>query len=149
MSCIFRLQFLFLAACCYSQLSWVTALGYKLPRRPQISLWKILFYYKPIIASVSIGTSDQQLCVHSTDLAALSSVITTCPRALTLTPQSSVRTSQRTQYVSVFKGHSVMQIREIMTVCCEIHMKNVNTPRWKKCILLVLNVPVNVVNNKP
>ena len=69
------------------------------------------------------------LRVHSTALAPLGSVVTTCSPALTLTPQNSVRTSQRTQYVSVFKGHSTLQIREIMAVCCEIHMKNVNTPR--------------------
>jgi len=73
--------------------------------------------------------SVQLLRVHSTALTPLGTVVTTCPPALILTPQSSVRISQRTQYVSVFKGHSVMQIREIMAVCCEIHMKNVNTPR--------------------
>jgi len=63
---------------------------------------KILIYYRHIIASVSTGMSGQLLRVHSTALAPLGSVVTTCPPALTLTPQSSVRTSQRTQYVSVF-----------------------------------------------
>jgi len=131
MSCIFRLQCLFLAACCFSQLSWVTARGYTLSWRPLISLWKILICYKPIIASVSNRTSGQLLRVRSTALAPLGSVVTTCPPALKLTPQNSVRTSQRTQCVSVSKGHSALQIREIMAVCCEIHMKNVNTPLWR------------------
>ena len=75
MSCIFCLQCLFLAACRYSQLSWVTELGYTLPRRPQISLWKILIYYSHVIVSVSTETSSQLLRVHSTALAPLGSLV--------------------------------------------------------------------------